>query len=88
MGKVDNKLKMNASLIVLFFLLSGPIFAQTWITVGDAGFSEGMAFETSIAIDKNGTPYVVYQDSKNGDKATVIKYSDTLGKPQEQLVFL
>ncbi|MCU6711946.1 InlB B-repeat-containing protein [Paenibacillus sp. J5C_2022] len=43
-------------------------------TVGSAGFSADTAYETSIAVDGSGTPYVVYQDGGNSYKATVVKY--------------
>ena len=45
-----------------------------WTTVGNAGFSAGVAIYTSIAIDGSGVPYVVYEDFGNGYKATVMKY--------------
>ena len=47
---------------------------NSWITVGRAGFSDGEVFSTSIAIDTAGVPYVVYQDSGNASKATVMKF--------------
>ena len=46
----------------------------SWVTVGSAGFSAGAAYYTSIAIDTSGTPYVVYEDSANGQKISVMKY--------------
>ena len=48
-----------------------------WVTVGSAEFSAGEAVYTSIAIDNNGTPYVVYEDCGNSYKATVMKYYDS-----------
>ncbi|MDD2699530.1 MAG: ubiquitin-like protein, partial [Arcobacteraceae bacterium] len=42
--------------------------------LGTAGFSEGIATNTSIVIDSNNIPYVVYKDAANGNKATVMKY--------------
>ena len=44
-----------------------------WHTVGSAGFSAGLTEYTSIAIDRSGTPYVVYRDYSG--KATVMKYN-------------
>ncbi len=47
----------------------------SWVNVGNAGFSQGVANYTSLAID-NGTPYVAYMDNANS-KATVMKYDGT-----------
>ena len=49
--------------------------AKQWADVGSAGFSAGTATNTSIAIDRSGTPYVVYQDYGNSYNATVMKYN-------------
>ncbi len=52
----------------------------TWETVGSPGFSaegEWGAYGTKIALDSNDTPYVVYQDSANDNKATVMKFDGT-----------
>ncbi|MFE6078519.1 S-layer homology domain-containing protein [Paenibacillus sp. NPDC057886] len=50
-----------------------------WKVIGNAGFSEGMAFDQDLAVDANGTPYVVYQDASKGYKATVMKFSGANG---------
>ena len=50
---------------------------SNWITVGSVGFSGGEAQYTSIAIDTGGIPYVVYEDSINNWKATVMKADST-----------
>ncbi|MHA7582797.1 S-layer homology domain-containing protein [Paenibacillus vandeheii] len=50
-----------------------------WKVIGNAGFSEGVAVDQDIAVDANGTQYVVYQDGSNGYKATVMKYSEVSG---------
>jgi len=50
---------------------------SNWVTVGNAGFSAGYATFTDIAIDRNGIPYVIYENYINGfsgGKATVMKY--------------
>jgi len=48
-----------------------------WQMVGTAGFSIGGTVDyCDIAIDPNGTPYVVYQDNTSG-KATVQKFNGT-----------
>jgi hypothetical protein len=46
-----------------------------WSGVGAAGFSAGTASLTSLAFAPDGTPYVVYSDSDNLGKATVMKFS-------------
>ena len=46
-----------------------------WTVVGNAGFSAGPAFFTSLALDSTGTPFVAYTDGNAGEKATVQKYS-------------
>lgn len=51
-------------------LYSGP----RWQSVGGAGFSAGAAGDLSMVVDRNGSPYVVYRDEGNADKATVMKY--------------
>jgi len=48
-----------------------------WATVGSAGFSDGSAFYTSLAIDGNNIPYIAYQDEGKDNKVTVMKYSTT-----------
>ena len=60
---------------------------QNWAVVGTAHFStSGTGHETytSLAFDDADTPYVAYQDSGNGDKATVMKYNrsswETVGR--------
>lgn len=55
-----------------------------WIALGGEGFSKGAAEYTSIALDNNDVPYVVYVDAGNGKKVTVKKYTEngwkTVGK--------
>ena len=48
---------------------------SSWASLGEAGFSAGSAAYISIAINSSGTPYVVYQDVSNGNKANVMKYN-------------
>ncbi|WP_205880136.1 hypothetical protein, partial [Lampropedia aestuarii] len=45
----------------------------TWEPVGSTGFSAGTASFTSLAFGPDGMPYVAYQDSHNGYKATVMR---------------
>jgi hypothetical protein len=44
-----------------------------WKSVGSTGFSDGQARYTSLAI-YDSTPYVVYVDGANSNKATVMKF--------------
>jgi hypothetical protein len=50
-----------------------------WFTVplGTTGFSDGRAYDTSIALDANGVPYVAYRDQIRDSKASVKRYSGT-----------
>lgn len=65
-------------------VLGGSQADTGWIALGGEGFSKGDAEYTSIALDNNNVPYVVYVDAKNDKKATVKKYTDkgwqTVGK--------
>ncbi len=59
---------------------------SSWINVGMAGFSAGEADNITIAIDKNGTPYVIFEDATTAHLgATVMKYNGsswvTVGTP-------
>jgi hypothetical protein len=47
----------------------------SWVAVGSPDFTAGEAYDSSLAIDGNGTPYVVYVDVANSDKATVMKFN-------------
>ena len=49
---------------------------DTWTVVGTAGFSAGgEIFDISLALDKDGVPYVAYRDIGNYSyKATVMKF--------------
>ena len=47
-----------------------------WKYVGNAGFSAGYAYYTSLAFSlSDGLPYVAYCDKSNSWKATVMKFS-------------
>ena len=48
-----------------------------WALVGAAGFSARGAIYTSLAIAPDGTPYVLYADAANSNKATVMKFNGT-----------
>ena len=62
-------------LAVSFALTTTSSNAQTWNNVGIPGFSIGGATYTTMVIDSSGVPYVAYEDSVNGNKATVMKYN-------------
>jgi MBG domain/IPT/TIG domain len=50
----------------------------SWVTVGSAGFSAGVALYESLAFSPSGTPYVAYMDDlANSNKATVMEYNGT-----------
>ena len=69
--------KIFISIVLGFLSLTSYTNAQGWETVSKAGFSDGVAsfIYQGIAIDHNGTPYIVYEaDSVHGFKATVMKY--------------
>ena len=56
-----------------------------WETVGSEGFSGSYIFYTDIAINSNGTPYVVYSSGGSINKPTVKKFDGndwvTVGNP-------
>ncbi|WP_168121005.1 immunoglobulin-like domain-containing protein [Paenibacillus sp. HB172176] len=66
-------------MLLFAFLIPGQSYVSAavteWQPVGDEGFSEGAAYYNSIAIDSNGTPFVVYNDQGNSGKATAMKYN-------------
>jgi hypothetical protein len=45
-----------------------------WVNVGNAGFSQGIAYNTSLAMSPSGQPYVAFLDGGNSVKATVMKF--------------
>ncbi|MCK0148382.1 hypothetical protein MWU78_22295, partial [Arenibacter sp. F26102] len=48
---------------------------SAWELVGPAGFSDGEAYWTSLAVDGSGVPYLAYQDVANENRATVQKFN-------------
>jgi len=72
-------------IVLIIVIVSYAANAQTWDTVGQAGFSAGQCNNISIAIDRSGTPYVVYSDSTNNGNASVVKYNGSswtvVGRP-------
>ncbi len=69
-------MKKNYFLILLVLFTSNFVIAQTWIPVGPTAFSPGEAFIQHMAVDGE-TPYVAFLDSKNNNKATVMKFNGT-----------
>ncbi len=50
---------------------------RSWETVGTPGFSVGgSVWETSLAFDDAGTPFVAYSDTSNANKTTVMKLNN------------
>lgn len=47
-----------------------------WSIVGSPGFSSGTADSLSLVFSPDGTPFVSYVDGGNGNKVTVMKYSN------------
>jgi len=64
-------------LSVCMVLITAAAHAQSWQIVGSEGFSASEADNECMAIDTNGTPYIVYTDAGNANKATVMKYNGT-----------
>jgi hypothetical protein len=48
-----------------------------WVNVGNAGFSAGEVWYTSLAFSPSGQPYVAYEDGGNSFKATVMRFNGT-----------
>ena len=48
---------------------------SNWINVWSPWFSAGVAYNQSLAIDNNWTPYVAYMDNQNWYKTTVMKFN-------------
>jgi hypothetical protein len=74
----QNRYFMKTIYFLTFLVLctSNFLYAQSWVPVGPAAFSQGEAFVQQIAVDGE-TPYVAYMDRKYGDKATVMKFNGT-----------
>lgn len=47
-----------------------------WVSLGNAGFSDGSAKFVSITLGKDNKPYVVFSDSAHASKARVMKLTD------------
>lgn len=70
----------------LFLLIAGILFthlthAQHFTNVGSPGFSDCIMRFPSLAVSNSGTPYMVYSDSVNNYKATVIRFDGSAWVP-------
>lgn len=50
---------------------------SSWVSVGDTSFSSDVASYVSLAFNNSNTPYVVFEDWANGNKATVMSFNGT-----------
>jgi hypothetical protein len=71
-------------LALIFSQLFIPINLQAyektiydWSVVGTSGFSEEDAVHTYLELDNDGVPYIIYKDTANDNKATVMKYNNS-----------
>ena len=73
------KTKNILSILLFLLILVAKLHGQcTWTPLGpndDNYPSIGLAELTSIVIDTNGIPFIVYKDGVYGGKATVVKYN-------------
>lgn len=73
------------TLCLLFGLAGSVNAAESWILIGDAGFTGGFADRPSLVFDSTGTPYVAYRDGTEGDRASVMHFDgsnwELLGDP-------
>ncbi len=69
------RIALMLSLILSLIPTSALAATNNWQNVGSAGFSVGAAYDTSLALDSSGTPYVAYVDYANSYKATVMKFN-------------
>ena len=74
-------MKKNLLFFILYIVITPGTYAQSWLPVGSVGFSAGYVNYTTIAIDTGGTPYVVYADGGNDNRATVMKFNGSSWVP-------
>ena len=71
----NNKLYVAYSDKNYGYALTTRMYNDTgWVTIGNPGFSAGMAYYTTMAIDTSGAPCVAYVDVVNNQKVTVMRY--------------
>jgi hypothetical protein len=63
-------------MLVGFFVFFSPVQAAggAWQVIGADHFSSSTVTTVPIVINSNGVPYVAYEDTANGNKATVMKF--------------
>jgi len=66
--------KFHCILLVGIFLISEAT-AQQWQPVGPIAFTPNSVKYTTIAINKNGEPYVAFQDKEFYGQLSVMKYT-------------
>ncbi len=71
----------TASTVVNYTDTTGSIYFNTykmlWKFVGTPGFSTGGASYMSLALDSTNTPYALYRDGAQSNKATLMKFDGT-----------
>lgn len=74
---MDIRTLLQSTLIisVLFTINTSNSIAQSWVPLGQLGFSQGESRHISLAFSPVGEPYVAYQDYGNFQKATVMKFN-------------
>jgi uncharacterized repeat protein (TIGR02543 family) len=68
--------KMKSKLLLILLFISSYTFAQTWSQVGATQFTDD-ASSAAMAFDSAGTPYVVYTNTNENDKAYVKTFNGT-----------
>lgn len=54
---------------------------SSWVAAGSLGISSGVAHDLDLAVSNDGTPYVVYTDEDQGNKATLMKLNGATWQP-------
>ena len=75
----DNGTNLNATPVTANLttaaIITYPI--PGWGAVGNSGFSDGAAYDVSLAFAPDGTPFVAFYDVTNSGRITVMKFSGT-----------
>lgn len=80
------KRSLTPSRLRVLLLIVGLLFthwanAQHWTNVGSPGFSDCIMRFPSLAVSNSGEPYMVYSDSVNNYKATVVRFDGSAWMP-------